>query len=54
MFWTVEGANAIIALRCCLFNGRFESYWDGPEPPKVSRLCRREIPETLKHPATSC
>jgi hypothetical protein len=29
MFWTVRGANAIIALRCCRINGRFEDYWDG-------------------------
>jgi len=28
MFWTVRGANAIIALRCCQLNGRFESYWE--------------------------
>jgi hypothetical protein len=28
MFWTVRGANAIIALRCCHLNGRFEDYWD--------------------------
>jgi hypothetical protein len=28
MFWTVQGANAIIALRCCHFNGRFEDYWE--------------------------
>ena len=27
MFWTVRGANAILALRCCRFNGRFEEYW---------------------------
>jgi hypothetical protein len=27
MFWTVDGANAIIALRCCLLNDRFEDYW---------------------------
>jgi hypothetical protein len=27
MFWTVLGANAILALRCCQFNGRFEDYW---------------------------
>jgi len=26
MFWTVRGANAIIALRCCFLNGRFEDY----------------------------
>jgi hypothetical protein len=27
MFWTVLGANAILALRCCQLNGRFEDYW---------------------------
>ena len=27
MFWTVRGANAIIALRCCLLNGELEDYW---------------------------
>jgi hypothetical protein len=29
MFWTVRGANAIIALRCRHLNGRFEDYWEG-------------------------
>jgi hypothetical protein len=28
MFWTVRGANGIIALRCCHLNGRFEDYWE--------------------------
>jgi hypothetical protein len=28
MFWTVEGANAIIALRCCRLSGRFEDFWE--------------------------
>jgi hypothetical protein len=28
MFWTVQGANAILALRCCHLNGRFEDYWE--------------------------
>jgi hypothetical protein len=28
MFWTVRGANAIIALRCCQLSGRFEGYWE--------------------------
>jgi hypothetical protein len=28
MFWTVRGANAILALRCCHLNGRFEHYWE--------------------------
>jgi hypothetical protein len=28
MFWRVRGANAILALRCCQLNGRFEDYWE--------------------------
>ncbi len=28
MFWTVRGANAILALRCSYLNGRFEDYWE--------------------------
>jgi hypothetical protein len=32
MFWTVRGANAILALRCCHFNGRFEDYWEVRRP----------------------
>ncbi len=27
MFWTVRGANAIVALRCCRLSRRFEDYW---------------------------
>jgi hypothetical protein len=27
MFWTVRGANAILALLCCHFNARFEDHW---------------------------
>jgi hypothetical protein len=27
MFWSVAGANAIIAARCCLYSGRFEDFW---------------------------
>ena len=27
MFWTVRGANAILTLRCCHLNRRFEDYW---------------------------
>jgi hypothetical protein len=29
MFWTVRGTNAILALRCCHLNDRFEDYWEG-------------------------
>ncbi len=28
MQWTVRGANAIIALRCCDLSGRWEQYWE--------------------------
>ena len=28
MFWTVRGANAILALRCCHLNSEFEDYWE--------------------------
>jgi len=28
MFWTVRGANAILALRCAHLNGRLEDYWE--------------------------
>lgn len=28
MFWTLRGANAIIALRCCELSGTFEDYWE--------------------------
>ena len=27
MHWSVAGANAILALRCCLLSGRFEDLW---------------------------
>ena len=28
LFWTVRAANAVLALRCCQLNGRFEDYWE--------------------------
>lgn len=28
MFWSVDGANAIIAARCCLHSRRFDDFWD--------------------------
>ena len=28
MFWTVKGANSIIALRCCLLSNRWEDFWE--------------------------
>ena len=32
MFWTVRGANAIIALRCHRLSGEFENYWEARHP----------------------
>ncbi len=28
MFWSLDGANAIIASRCCQLSGRFETFWE--------------------------
>lgn len=28
MFWTVKGANSIIALRCCLLSNHWEDFWE--------------------------
>ena len=28
MFWTVQGDNRIIALRCCRISGKFEDFWE--------------------------
>jgi hypothetical protein len=28
MFWTVRGANAVIALRCCRYSRQFDDYWE--------------------------
>ena len=28
MFWSLSGANAIIASRCCQISGRFEDFWE--------------------------
>jgi hypothetical protein len=28
MFWTVRGANAILALRCQMLSGKFDDYWE--------------------------
>jgi len=28
MFWSVKGANAIIAARCCIYSARFEQFWE--------------------------
>jgi hypothetical protein len=28
MFWTVRGANAVIAVRCCRHSREFDDYWE--------------------------
>jgi hypothetical protein len=28
MFWSLRGANAIIASRCCQMSRRFEDFWE--------------------------
>jgi hypothetical protein len=33
MHWTVAGADAIIALRCCRLSGRFEDFWERRSAP---------------------
>ena len=33
MFWSVRGANAIMALRCLRLSGRFEDYWEARSVP---------------------
>jgi hypothetical protein len=33
----VRGANAIIALRCCRFSGKFEDYWETRSTAASSR-----------------
>jgi len=38
MFWTVRGANAILALRCCHLNGCFEDYWEGHRAVMAAQL----------------
>jgi len=32
MHWSVRGANAILALRCCILSGRFEDFWAAQTP----------------------
>ena len=33
MHWTVNGANAIIALRCAIVSNRFDDYWERQAAP---------------------
>ena len=50
MFWTVRGANAILALRCCHFNGRFEDYWEARRGGLISTSMSRTRSTQPRHP----
>ena len=36
MHWTVAGADAIIALRCCKLSGRFVDFWERRSAPRAA------------------
>ena len=43
MHWTVEGADAIIALRCCLLSGRYEDFWERRREKRAANLNQSKI-----------
>jgi hypothetical protein len=53
--WSVRGANAIMALRCCILSGRFEDFWASraAQPPLLSRppgrvvKCRTQLGRSM-------
>ncbi len=64
MFRTARGAKAIIALRCCHLNGRFEDYWEQrrahdlhfyvAHPRFRARAGKRRLPDILKVSFLAC
>jgi hypothetical protein len=30
MFWSLSGADNVLAVRCAIMNGNFDGYWDQP------------------------
>jgi len=52
MHWTVAGADAIIALRCCKLSGRFEDFWErraeAMRRGKGASASDRDVPATLE------
>jgi len=36
MHWTVQGSNAIIALRCAKLSGRFQDFWERRTEPRAA------------------
>jgi hypothetical protein len=67
MFWTVRGANAIVAVRYCQLNGEFEDYWEarraaclifisptrGMTRPALERISRRSFAKSTRRPSMS-
>ena len=56
MFWTVRGANSLIALRCNRISGKFTDYWESSAAralqscralTKASRIHMPDKPRTL-------
>jgi hypothetical protein len=47
MHWTVRGANAIIALRCCQLSARWEEFWEARASVSSChpQICRTPLPE---------
>lgn len=57
MHWTVAGANAIIALRCCILSGsRFEDFWARRAELARTRKpgCSRIVPANSARAASQC
>jgi hypothetical protein len=51
MHWTVEGANAIIALRACKLSGRFEDFWERRSEQRKAASDQRKAAADEKKPA---
>lgn len=45
MHWTVAGADAIIALRCCKLSGRFEDFWERRAERHSNHACASGRPQ---------
>ena len=37
MRWTKDGADAILALRCCVLSGHYEDFWESRSDPAQLR-----------------
>jgi hypothetical protein len=48
MFWTVRGANAILALCRCRLSRRFEDYWADRAARSSTVLSRTRTGETVR------